>query len=179
VVLRPGSEAFRPAALLPVAAAFGYAGLHMLTRRLGTSESAAAMALHIQLAFLGFGLASGVLLGHGAFAGTGDPSLEFLLRGWSWPAGRDWALIAMIGAGSSFGGFLIGKAYQAAEASLVAPFEYLSMPLALFWGWAVFGEIPDAVALAGIALILGAGLFTVWREARAARGSAPVPRARR
>ena len=177
VVLRPGTEAFRPAAFLPVAAAFGYAGLHMLTRRLGHSESAAAMALHIQLVFVGFGLASGLLLGHGAFAGTGDPSLDFLLRGWVWPAPRDWALIALIGAGSSFGGFLIGKAYQAAEASVVAPFEYLSMPLALFWGWTVFGEVPDAVALLGIAVILGSGLFMIRREARAAR---PVrPRYRR
>ena len=46
----------------------------------------------------------------------------------------------------------------------MAPFEYVGLPLAIFWGWAVFGEIPGPVVMAGIVLILGAGLFVFVRE---------------
>ena len=55
------------------------------------------------------------------------------------------------------------------EAALVAPFEYVGLPMAVFWGITVFGEWPDLTTILGIALILGSGLFMVWREARADR----------
>ena len=49
-------------------------------------------------------------------------------------------------------------------AALVAPFEYVGMPMAIFWGVLVFGTWPDHTAWVGIALICGAGLYTLWRE---------------
>ena len=49
---------------------------------------------------------------------------------------------------------------------LCASFEYVSMPMAIMWGVTVFGTWPDGVAWAGIALILGSGLYLVWRESR-------------
>ncbi|GGL62794.1 DMT family transporter [Wenxinia marina] len=180
IVLRPGTEAFRPAALLPILAAFGYASLHMLTRRIGATESAAAMAVSIQTVFIVVSGVIGLSLGHGAFAGSGDPSIAFLLRGWVWPAAADWPVLALIGLASATGGYFIGQAYRLGEAALVAPFEYLAMPLAMIWGIAFFAEWPDGTALAGIALILGSGLFMIWREARARRPALPdAPRTRR
>ena len=173
VVLRPGTAVFQPAALLPVAAAVGYAGLHMLTRVIGRTESALAMSFYIQLSFVGVSAAMGLALGDGRLAGTGDASLDFLFREWVRPAPADWAVLVAIGLASAFGGYFISQAYRVAEAAVVAPFEYLAMPLAVLWGLAVFGEWPDGVALAGIALIVASGLFLVWREARASRGAAP------
>lgn len=178
VVLRPGTELFQPAALWPVAAAFGYAGLHMLTRYIGRTESAATMAFYIQLCFLLVSGAIGLVAGDGRWAGSGDASLEFLLREWTLPAARDWAVLAAVGVASAFGGFFISQAYRAAPAAVVAPFEYLAIPLSVLWGIAVFDEFPDPVALLGIALITGSGLFMVWREARAGR-AADGPRYRR
>jgi drug/metabolite transporter (DMT)-like permease len=49
---------------------------------------------------------------------------------------------------------------------LVAPFEYTSMPLAVIWGLIFFGTFPDLQGWIGIALIIGAGLYTLYREAR-------------
>lgn len=171
VMLRPGTAAFQGAALLPLAAAFGYAALHMLTRKIGVTESAASMSFYIQLTFIAVSASLGLIMGDGKFAGSDDPSLDFLLRAWVWPGPRDYLILALVGAASAFGGYFISQAYRVSEAALVAPFEYLALPLAILWGIVVFGEWPDGVAIIGIALILGSGLYMIWREAqvRAAR----------
>ncbi|RYG90379.1 DMT family transporter [Loktanella sp. IMCC34160] len=180
IVLRPGTEVFQPAALLPVAAAFGYATLHMLTRYIGRTESALAMSFYIQLTFILISSGMGVAFGKGQFAGWDNASLDFMFREWVMPHGRDWLILVTVGAASAFGGFFISQAYRVAEAAVVAPFEYVAMPLAVFWGVLVFAEWPDGVAIAGIALIIGSGLFMVWREAKSRRAKVPdTPRYRR
>jgi drug/metabolite transporter (DMT)-like permease len=72
--------------------------------------------------------------------------------------------LILIGAGSAFGGFFISQAYRISEAAVVAPFEYIALPIAIFWGVVIFGDWPDKTTLAGIALILGSGLYIIWRE---------------
>ena len=180
VVLRPGTDLFQPAALLPIFAAVGYAALHMLTRFIGKTESALAMSFYIQLSFIAISSALGLFMGDGRFAGSGDASLDFLFRAWTMPLGWDWPILALVGTASAFGGVFISQAYRVAEAAVVAPFEYLAMPLAVLWGLLVFGEWPDGVALAGIALIVASGLFMVWRDARVRRQAmSGTPRYRR
>ncbi len=169
IVLRPGTEAFQAAALLPLVAAFGYATLHILTRKIGGTENATAMAFYIQATFFVFAGTAGLFLGDGRFEVFEHPSMEFLLRAWVWPGGFDLALIALLGITSALGGFTISQAYRRSEAAFVAPFEYAAMPLAVFWGLAVFGEWPDVWAWVGIALIMASGLILIWREAVAHR----------
>lgn len=180
IVLRPGTEVFRLAALCPIAAAFGYASLHMLTRYIGRTESALAMSFYIQVTFIMVSGAMGLAAGDGRFGGTGNASLDFLLREWVMPTAEDWAVLVAIGAASAFGGFFISQAYRVAQAAVVAPFEYIAIPLSVVWGVLVFDEWPDRVAVLGIALIAGSGLFMVWREARVrAARTAETPRYRR
>ncbi len=169
VIVRPGSAAFQLAALLPVAAAFGYAALHTLTRRMGATESAATMTFYIQLTFVAVSLLAWFVMGDGRYAGSGSVSLEFLLRPWIIPATADYWLLVLIGIASTAGGFLISQAYRLCEAGLAAPFEYIAMPLSILWGLAVFGEWPDLTAWIGIGLILAAGLYMAWREALTGR----------
>ncbi|MFN6977347.1 MAG: DMT family transporter [Gemmobacter sp.] len=169
VMLRPGTEAFQPAALLCLASAALYAGMHMFTRRMGVTEAAVTFALYVQLTFIVTAGAVGIALGDGRLAGSEDPSLAFLFRAWIWPPAADWWLIAAIGLSSGLGGFLVAQAYKLVDAGLAAPFEYISLPMAVVWGVVVFGEFPDAFAWAGIALILGSGLYMMWREAKIAR----------
>ncbi|MBZ0128466.1 MAG: DMT family transporter [Rhodobacteraceae bacterium] len=164
VMLRPGSSAFQPAALLPLVAAVAYAMLHILTRKIGIAEKAATMSFYIQVTFITVSAAMGLAFGNGQFAGSDDPSLDFLFRAWSMPASTDFLLFTVIGTCSALGGYLISQAYRLAEAGLAAPFEYIAMPMAIAWGVVVFGEWPDAVAWIGISLIIIGGLYTVWRE---------------
>jgi drug/metabolite transporter (DMT)-like permease len=164
IVVRPGTSAFQTASLFPLAAAFGYAGLHIMTRYLRNTENAVSMTFYIQIVFIFVSVPFGLVVGDGKFAGQGDVSLEFLFRAWRWPDTADLPFIFTLGVFASIGGYCISQAYRLGEAALVAPFEYLSLPLGIVLGILVFGTWPDPVAWVGIALILGSGLYTVWRE---------------
>ena len=166
LIVRPGGIEFQWAILLPVLAAVAYATLNTTTRNMGLSENASTMSLYIQLTFVAVCLASGLAFGDGRFAGTGHPSLEFLLRAWQPVALRDLAVIGGSGVCVAFGGYLISQAYRNSEAGLVAPFEYTTLILATIWGFAFWGEVPSLLAAAGIMLILGAGIFIAVREAK-------------
>jgi len=169
IMVRPGSSSFQITALLPLIAAVGYAGLQILTRKVGGTEKAGTLTFYIQVSFILVGTVMGLTVGDGRFAVTGDPSLDFLLREWVWPSNSDWWLLLMLGTSSTFAGYFISQAYRLCEAGLAAPFEYTAMVLAIFWGFVVFGEWPDAVAWVGISLIVGGGLFMLWRESVANR----------
>jgi len=166
VMMRPGTETFQLASILPLAAAFCYAGIHVITRRIGGTESAATMAFYIQIMFIIVSLAMGLALGDGRFGNQTDPSLAFLLREWSWPVPADYPIFLIIGIGIAVAGYLISQAYRVAEASFVAPFEYLALPMSVIFGMIVFDEFPSGWDYVGMALILSAGLFAIWRDAQ-------------
>lgn len=174
IMVRPGTAAFQPASLLPLVSAFCYAGMHIMTRRIGGTESAATMAFYIQIMFIIVCAAMGLTVGWGQFGDQTDPSLAFLLRAWEWPLLSDLPVFLLIGAGTAFAGYLISQAYRVAEASFVAPFEYLALPMAVVWGMVIFDEFPGLTDYLGMALILAAGLFMVWRE-----GQKPAAKIRR
>lgn len=171
VMMRPGTDSFQVASLLPLGSAVAYAGMHMLTRKIGQTEGAATLSFYIQLTFVLVSLAMGLAVGGGQLAEGAGPSLSFLFRAWVWPDPGDYVLLVAIGLASSIGGYFIGVAYRMADAAFVAPFEYLSLVLAVVWGLTIFGEWPDLASFVGIAMILTSGLYTIWREARVA----PVP----
>ena len=102
------------------------------------------------------------------------------MRAWIWPSLEDLPLFVLIGFVSAFGGFLISYAYRNSEAGVIAPFEYFAMPLAVFWGYIVFAHWPDRISFLGMTLIVGAGLYLIWREIRAKSPSVQdTPRYRR
>ena len=109
----------------------------------------------------------GLAVGDGRFGDQTDPSLVFLLRAWSWPLVADYTVFLIIGVGIAIGGYLISQAYRVSEASYVAPFEYLALPMSVAWGMMFFSEFPDGWDYFGMSLILGAGMFTIWRDAQA------------
>lgn len=178
LVVRPGTSTFQLASLLPIAAAVAYALIHIIARRIGTTESAATMALYIQITFIVVCVLIGLFIGGGRFADQSHPSLVFLFRAWTWPLPGDWIYFVVLGVGVALGGYFISQAYRVAEAGFVAPFEYIAMPLAVLWGYLVFDELPDGLTWIGIALIVGSGLFTVWRERRVG-SEHPSPKLRR
>ena len=169
IVVRPGTTAFQLASLLPLVAAFGYAFLHILTRRIGDTENATAMVFYIQVSFFMVSTTAGLAFGHGGFDTFDHPSAVFLLRAWVWPEWGDLGFMMFSGIMTSIGGFMISQAYRRSEAALVAPFEYIALPLSVIFGIVMFAEFPDGAALGGIALILVSGLVLIWREAAARR----------
>ena len=163
VMIRPGTSLFNPVMLLPIIAACCYAGFQILSRYLGRTESASAMAFYIQAMFIASSLLVGLLAGDGRFTVPEDPTIDFLLRAWVWPSDGDLWLLLGIGLISGLGAYLISQGYRLSEASLLAPFEYTSLPLAMLWSILFFGDWPDLVSWFGIALIFLAGLSAVAR----------------
>jgi drug/metabolite transporter (DMT)-like permease len=171
VMLRPGAGVIEPAALLVLISAVLYAGGNLLARQMGSTESAMTLSLYVQSGFILVSLGMGFWAGDGHLA-TNDPLWAFLFRPWIWPPLPDWPIFLATGLSVSIGGLMVTQAYRTLEAGLVAPFEYVGMPMAILWGITVFGTFPDATAWVGIALICGAGLYTWWRETRKRHGPA-------
>lgn len=164
VMLRPGTSAFKYAALLPLFAAFAYACLQILTRRIGLKEKASTMSFYIQVVFVVVCAFFGLLFGDGRYANPVNPALDFLFRAWVVPTSRDWLIMIGLGVASGIGGYLVSQAYRLCAAAVVAPFEYLALVLAIFWGITLWGEWPDRWAWLGIILIFSSGLYVFWRE---------------
>ena len=116
----------------------------------------------------------------GLFPASPEAQAEspYLARGWV-PLGA-WVLgLAVIcSALNVFANIGLTMAYQNAESSWLAPFDYCYLVFATLWGLALFGDFPDAMMLAGMALIAAAGTLTAWRERRLNRSHQP-PAARR
>ncbi|GAB1477518.1 DMT family transporter [Paracoccaceae bacterium] len=164
VMTRPGEGVIQPAAILVLISAFCYASSHMMTRRMRDTESAMTLNFFVQCGFIVVSTSFGLIAGDGHMAQAPGSTWEFLFRPWIVPQSADiWAFVAT-GIAVGVGGLMMSQAYRTTEAALVAPFEYVGMPMAILWGILFFGTWPDLTAWAGIALICGAGLYTLWRE---------------
>jgi drug/metabolite transporter (DMT)-like permease len=84
--------------------------------------------------------------------------------GWVVPAAGDAALLILAGLLGGVGQIFLTASYREADASVVAPFEYVSILFALAIGFAVFGEVPTPTMLAGAGLVIAAGIAIIWRE---------------
>ncbi|MCY4260908.1 MAG: DMT family transporter [Rhodobacteraceae bacterium] len=160
IIIRPGSDVFTSAALLPIAAALGFAGYSIVTRYLARTEDIWTSFFHTSI--IGTVFASAVVPFN-----------------WSLPAIEDLGYFVAAALCGSIGQFLIIRALFAARASLLAPFGYSSLVYAAGYGILVFDEHPDIWTMTGAAIIVGTGLL-VWRhqtlrEAGERRGSASRP----
>lgn len=165
LIMKPGTEDFTAMSLLPVAAGLCYAGTVITTRKLCRDESPVILSLGVAISFVSIGIA-------GTLFFTPEPfpllakSWPYLFTGWR-PI--DLGILAVIAACSLinvFSNMGLAKAYQSAEASWLAPFDYSYLVFATFWGFVLWRHIPDGLTFAGMALIAGAGGFTAWRERR-------------
>lgn len=174
IMLRPGSSLFAWASLLPLCAALGYSISMTIARKTGGVDAASAMAFYANLAFCAGALVLTAIFGSGAFATSGDASLGFLTRSWVWPTAFDLGLMMSTGVVAGLGITLLTNAYKVARGSVVAPFEYTAMVWGVLNGWLFFGDWPDATAWLGIAIIIGSGLYVLYRDkVRSASTSSP------
>jgi len=153
--------------VLPVLGAAGYATMSVLTRKLGAVTRASALAMHLQVAFLIVSVAMWWGAGDGRFVtAEQNDSMRFLLRAWVWPPVSDLLPICALGVTSALVGYVMTQAYRLSPASIVAPFEYVLLIYALFWGWTVFGEWPEPAVFVGAAVIIAAGCYVFLRADR-------------
>jgi len=145
VVLRPGVQPLQWGHLAALAGAFCSAMSGVITRKIGAEERGATLILY-------------PLIGNILFAGT---LLYFVYQPMPF---ADLGKMAALGVLGMAGQYSIIRAYRAAPAALVAPFQYSQMVWAVIYGYFWFGNVPDRFVFMGAGLIVLAGLMIVWRE---------------
>lgn len=168
VVYQPGDTAFNPAALVAVGSAAFYAVGQLMSRWLGATARASTMAIYHNTINLAAALVIGIVGGDGAFAESSHPSVQFLLRAWSWPESPDLLIIAATGVVAALGGWALTSAYRIAEVNVVAPFEYTSIAWGILAGFLIWNEEPSLTMIVGVAIIVAAGVY-VTRTSRRVR----------
>lgn len=174
ILVNPGAATFNLGSLFVLLSVFFYALNVIITRKLRTSDSSATMGYYSSLVYL---IASFTLLPLVLMIGeTPDahPSIAFLLREWSMPTPVDGIIMVSLGLIWAAGMYCFARAYSLAEASVVAPFEYVTLPINVAWGFLLWQEIPTWTTWVGALLTLSSGLYILYREQRE-RSAAPVP----
>lgn len=164
LIIHPGAGAFEWATLLPLLSALSYAGAAIFVRKSASKEDSSVMALQTQIWLSLSGAALALVLGFGELNWEiqKHPSMDFLLRGWAWPSVEDLAVLLACGVTGAISTFLLAKAYTKATASRLAPFEYTSLLWSVILGWMVWGHLPSLKDWIGIALLVVAGLVSVY-----------------
>lgn len=157
LVVQPGAEGFQAATLWVLVSVAGVALRDLMTRRIPPGVGTHQIA--------GWGLASVAVLGAAMMAATGEARMP------------DMAEIGTLGGALLFGsaGYAaVTAASRTGEVSVVAPFRYSRLVFSMAVGVTFFSERPDALTLAGAAIIIVSGLYAFWRE-RARKRALPTP----
>ena len=150
IVVRPGSEVFQWAALLPIGSAVFFALFQLLTRKLAAHDGALTTLIYTQVvAAAGASLAA-------PFFWT---PITFYQFGYVFLAG-------IVGLAAHMCMF---NAFRLADASLLAPINYTRIVASVLLGYWLFGDLPDAYTIAGGAVIIASGLFVIYRESAVRR----------
>jgi drug/metabolite transporter (DMT)-like permease len=170
LVVRPGSTAFDPGSVFILVSVLFYALMVISTRKLHTYDSSATMAYYSSLVYL---VAALLLTPLPAIVGPrpdAHPSIAFLIRPWTMPVPFDLAIMAGLGLIWAAWIYFLARAYSLAEASVLAPFEYVALPISIMWGFLIWHEVPTLMTLAGAMLTLASGLYIFYRS-RASNGA--------
>ncbi|WP_121632610.1 DMT family transporter [Tropicibacter alexandrii] len=144
IILQPSGGVFSPYAVIPLCAALMFALYGLLTRYVARADSAATSFFYTGVAGAVVATAIGV---------------------WFWEAMTmaDWGWMGLLCLTGALGHYTLIKCYEVAEASAVQPFAYLQLVFASALGIVVFNETIRTNVAIGAALIVAAGLFTLWR----------------
>ena len=153
LVVQPSTEAFNAWALLCLGGTMFHAGRDLITRFIDSSVPSILITLSTAVA---------VTLLAAAWC---------LLQGWQPIDAGQLALLAAASVFLSGGYYLLTVSMRAGEMSVIAPFRYAGLLFALVLGRVVWGDVPNALAWAGIALLVGAGLYVVHSERARARAA--------
>ncbi len=145
IILNPGNGIFSPYALVPLVGAILFALYGLLTRYVSQYDNSST-------SFFWTGV-------------VGSIAMTIIgLNYWDPVSKSDWSIMLLLSASGVVAHYLLIKCYEVAEASAVQPFAYLQLIWASMIGIIIFGEQITTNVLIGACIIVGAGLFTLWRE---------------
>src|SRR4029077_4661000 len=136
VILRPGVEAFQPAAIGVLVASFGYAVSNIATKKLIPVQSTIAILFWMNVMQVGMALPGGNL----------DFPVRLASHQWLWAFGHAF--------GGAFAHYCLTNALRVADAIVVIPLDFIRIPLIAFVGWMFYGERVDVWVFVGAGIIV-------------------------
>jgi drug/metabolite transporter (DMT)-like permease len=150
IILRPGFVEINVGALMVLGSALFIAWSSIIVKIVGRDDRPDTIALYQVVYMLPLALV---------------PALWV----WRWPSAEQWFWAAMVGLLSTFAQRALTRSYLAADASAVAPFDFLRLPFATAIGFVVFLELPDLWTLGGGLVIFAASFYVGHGEAKTER----------
>jgi S-adenosylmethionine uptake transporter len=147
LIIQPGSETFNLITLVPMAAAFQFALLDILAKKMVVTENTYSM-----LFYFAFGTTIGALI----------PAIIF----WQTPTLWEVGLLILLGIGANLIQVCLIRAFSATDASALMPFRYVELLFSALFGFLLFGEVPMTLILEGAAVIIAATFFLSYYESK-------------
>ena len=145
IIIRPGLQEINPGVFFALIAGASLAIYMLLTRKI--SGSAPAMVTTFYTSLMG-----GLIM------------CAIALFIWQPVTPVQWGLFVLLAAIANGGHYLIVKAYDHAEASLLAPLAYTEMIMATAAGWYFFGDFPDVWTFVGVGILIACAIYISFRE---------------
>lgn len=142
IILRPGAELIDIGAIAVLGAAVCYAIAHVLTKKLASTDSTLAILFYMTVVQLPLGLI---------------PSLN----DWYWPVLAEWPLVIMVGLSALSAHYCLTSAFRLADASVVAPMDFLRLPIAAVVGVMLYQEPLDPYLFVGAGLIMAGIILNI------------------
>ncbi|TXH67990.1 MAG: EamA/RhaT family transporter [Thiothrix sp.] len=164
IIIQPGRSPFGSIAILPLIAALGFAFYLLITRKLARSSATQKGVSVFTMQFYS-----------GVFGSLMILLIIILMQPFQlhaftmqWPELWQWQQLILVGILASVGHVMVTKAFQYADASVLAGFQYTELISAAVLGWWLFGDIPTLNTWIGSAILVGSGLYVFHREKQAA-----------
>jgi drug/metabolite transporter (DMT)-like permease len=145
IIIRPGFQHINPGMLMSLGAGTCSGVYMLLSRILAGQNRATASTFHTSLA-------GAILVSIAVF---------FF---WKTPTTQQWFMFALLAFFATLGNYLAIRALEYAEASLLAPFGYAEMIMAVAAGWYFFGDFPDGWTFVGVGILIACAIYISYRE---------------
>ncbi|SKA77144.1 S-adenosylmethionine uptake transporter [Thiothrix eikelboomii] len=163
IIIQPGQSSFGLVTVLPLIAALGFAFYLLFTRQLArTSSTQQGVAVFTMQFYSGVFGSLMIVLAIVLMQPFQHPAFEI-----TWPEPWQWRQLILVGVLASIGHVVVTKAFQYADASVLAGFQYLELLSAAVLGWWLFGDLPTLNTWMGSAILVGSGLYIFHREKQA------------
>lgn len=164
LIVEPGSASFNLGSVFALLATLCYVLNVIITRKLHTTDSSATMAYYSSLIYLVAALIVAPLPALVGEMPDAHPSITSFFHAWAMPGVLDLLIMAGLGLVWAVGTYLIARAYSSSQASVAAPFEYVTLPISVIWGFLLWQEVPTLTTWLGAILTVGSGLYILQRE---------------
>jgi drug/metabolite transporter (DMT)-like permease len=154
IIIRPGFGTMNAGVIYPLCAGLCFAIYVIVTRKIAGQSN--AITTTFQTSAIGAVIVTAIM--------------PFV---WVAPTLEQWVLMVLMAFFGVSGHFLVTKAYDYAEASLLAPLAYIEILMSILAGWIFFSDLPDRYTLLGVAILIACALYISWRE-RALANEAPT-----